>query len=116
MPAQPVEIVNLRLVVTGKRRAVTHERAALARGKLSHALQEKRKVWFPDGGYVVTPIYERGRLPAGTVHRDLSPAAIRHEVEQSLIRLNAGRIDLYITHGQDPTTPIAETVAALKGL
>ena len=50
------------------------------------------------------------------VHRDLSPAAIRHEVEQSLRRLQTDRIDLYITHWQDPTTPIPETVAALKAL
>ena len=50
------------------------------------------------------------------MHRDLSPAAIRHEVEQSLRRLATDRIDLYITHWQDPTTPIAETVGALKAL
>jgi methylglyoxal reductase len=50
------------------------------------------------------------------VHRDLSPAAIRHEVEESLRRLQTDRIDLYITHWQDPTTPIPETVAALKAL
>jgi methylglyoxal reductase len=50
------------------------------------------------------------------VHRDLSAAAIRHEVEESLRRLQTDRIDLYITHWQDPTTPIPETVAALKAL
>jgi methylglyoxal reductase len=57
--------------------------------------------------------FSQGGLP---VHRDLSRAAIRHEVEQSLKRLGTDRIDLYITHWQDPTTPIAETVAALKAL
>jgi aryl-alcohol dehydrogenase-like predicted oxidoreductase len=50
------------------------------------------------------------------MHRDLSPDAIRYEVEQSLRRLNTDRIDLYITHWQDPTTPIADTVACLKDL
>lgn len=50
------------------------------------------------------------------VHRDLSAAAIRHEVEESLRRLQTDRIDLYITHWQDPTTPIPETVATLKAL
>lgn len=50
------------------------------------------------------------------VHRDLSAAAIRHEVEQSLRRLRTDRIDLYITHWQDPTTPIPETVETLKTL
>lgn len=57
--------------------------------------------------------FSQGGLP---VHRDLSPAAIRHEVEQSLIRMRTDRIDLYITHWQDPSTPIAETVEALKAL
>jgi methylglyoxal reductase len=50
------------------------------------------------------------------VHRDLSPAAIRYEVDESLRRLQTDRIDLYITHWQDPTTLIPETVAVLKAL
>jgi len=57
--------------------------------------------------------FSQGGLP---VHRDLSPTAIRHEVEESLRRLETDRIDLYITHWQDPTTPIPETVAALEAL
>lgn len=57
--------------------------------------------------------FSQGGLP---VHRDLSRAAIRHEVEESLQRLATDRIDLYITHWQDPTTPIPETVAALEEL
>jgi aryl-alcohol dehydrogenase-like predicted oxidoreductase len=50
------------------------------------------------------------------VHRYLGRDAIVHEVEQSLRRLGTDYIDLYITHWQDPTTPIAETVAALEEL
>lgn len=50
------------------------------------------------------------------VHRDLSAAAIRHEVEESLRRLQTDRIDLYITHWQDPSTSISETVETLKSL
>lgn len=57
--------------------------------------------------------FSQGGLP---VHRDLGAAAIRHEVDESLRRLQTDRIDLYITHWQDPTTPIAETVATLKDL
>ncbi|HEX2827126.1 MAG TPA: hydantoinase/oxoprolinase family protein [Burkholderiales bacterium] len=64
MRAQPVEIVNLRLVVTGKRKPTPAERAKLARGDLKSALLEKRKVWFPETGYVTTPVYDRDRLPA----------------------------------------------------
>jgi aryl-alcohol dehydrogenase-like predicted oxidoreductase len=57
--------------------------------------------------------FDQGGLP---VHRDLGPAAIRHEVEESLRRLQTDRIDVYVTHWQDPTTPIAETVEVLKAL
>ena len=50
------------------------------------------------------------------VHRYLGADSIVFEVEQSLRRLNTDYIDLYITHWQDQTTPIAETMAALEGL
>ena len=50
------------------------------------------------------------------VHRHLGRDAIFHEVEESLRRLGTDYIDLYITHWQDPTTPIEETVAALEAL
>ena len=50
------------------------------------------------------------------VHRHLGAESIAYEVEQSLRRLGTDHIDLYITHWQDPTTPIAETMAALENL
>lgn len=50
------------------------------------------------------------------VHRYLGRDAIAYEVEQSLRRLGTDHIDHYITHWQDPTTPIAETMDALVGL
>jgi len=50
------------------------------------------------------------------VHRHLGAESIVYEVEQSLKRLGTDHIDHYITHWQDPTTPIAETMAALEKL
>jgi len=50
------------------------------------------------------------------VHRYLGADGIAHEIEQSLRRLGTDYIDLYITHWQDPTTPIADTMAALEKL
>ncbi|AWM27651.1 aldo/keto reductase [Sinorhizobium fredii] len=50
------------------------------------------------------------------VHRYLGRDTIIYEVEQSLRRLGTDYIDLYITHWQDATTPIEETVAALEEL
>jgi methylglyoxal reductase len=50
------------------------------------------------------------------VRRYLGADGIAHEIEQSLRRLGTDHIDLYITHWQDPTTPIAETMQALLRL
>jgi aryl-alcohol dehydrogenase-like predicted oxidoreductase len=43
-------------------------------------------------------------------------AYIRRAVEESLRRLRTDYIDLYQLHGPDPTTPMAETLAALHEL
>lgn len=53
---------------------------------------------------------------SGPVHRYLGRDAIIYELEQSLRRLKTDVIDLYITHWQDPTTPIDETMDALQRL
>lgn len=50
------------------------------------------------------------------VYRHLGRESIFHEVEQSLRNLGTDRIDLYITHWQDSTTPVAETMDALQAL
>ncbi|MEP9390155.1 aldo/keto reductase [Mesorhizobium sp. KR9-304] len=50
------------------------------------------------------------------VHRHLGGESIAYELEQSLRRLGTDHIDHYITHWQDPTTPIAETMEALQRL
>lgn len=50
------------------------------------------------------------------IHRYLGRDGIRYEVEQSLRRLGTETIDLYITHWQDPTTPVAETMETLLDL
>ncbi len=50
------------------------------------------------------------------VHRYLGRESIAYELEQSLKRLGTDYIDHYITHWQDPTTPIAETMETLERL
>jgi methylglyoxal reductase len=50
------------------------------------------------------------------VHRYLGKDEIVYEVEQSLKRLGTDHIDHYITHWQDPTTSIEETMEALETL
>jgi methylglyoxal reductase len=50
------------------------------------------------------------------VHRYLGADSIVYEMEQSLKRLGTDHIDLYITHWQDRTTPVSETMEALRKL
>jgi len=50
------------------------------------------------------------------VHRYLGAESIVYEVEESLKRLRTDYIDHYITHWQDPTTSISETMEALEKL
>ncbi|MET0208178.1 MAG: aldo/keto reductase [Burkholderiaceae bacterium] len=50
------------------------------------------------------------------VYRHLGRESIFYEVEASLGRLKTDFIDLYITHWQDATTPVEETMAALLEL
>lgn len=52
----------------------------------------------------------------GPVHRYLGKESVVHEVEQSLRRLKTDYIDHYITHWQDVTTPVDETMEALVTL
>ena len=50
------------------------------------------------------------------VYKCLRPESIAEEVERSLKRLRTDRIDLYQTHWQEETTPIADTAAFLEKL
>jgi aryl-alcohol dehydrogenase-like predicted oxidoreductase len=48
--------------------------------------------------------------------RGLSRRHILRQVEESLRRLRTDRIDLYLTHAPDPSTPVEETVGAFGEL
>ena len=48
--------------------------------------------------------------------RGLSRERILREIEGSLARLQADRVDMYLTHEPDPETPIEETLRALDEL
>ncbi|HUG23501.1 aldo/keto reductase [Piscinibacter sp.] len=51
-----------------------------------------------------------------SVYRHLGRESILHEIDQSLQRLQTDYIDLYITHWQDSSTPVEETMGTLLEL
>jgi len=55
-----------------------------------------------------------GRMGPGANQSGLSRAHILRAVDQSLERLQLDYIDLYQIHGNDPLTPLEETLAALN--
>lgn len=67
-------------------------------------------VWHTDRGNYF--FHQDGK----PVHRHLGTASIIHEVEESLRRLGTDYIDHYVTHWQDPTTPVSDTMEALERL
>src|SRR5580765_6507921 len=56
------------------------------------------------------------RRDDGAVAEDGSPAAVRRDVEQSLVRLRTDHVDVVQLHDPDPSTPIEEIVGALAAL
>jgi len=61
---------------------------------------------------------EKGRNDAGQyrIHKTLDPDQVRSDLEGSLKRLGTHYVDLYLTHWQDVTIPIEDTMALLLAL
>jgi aryl-alcohol dehydrogenase-like predicted oxidoreductase len=62
----------------------------------------------PEDALVATKV--GGRAERGQERMDLSAAHIARQLAASVRRL--GRVDLYLSNGPDPSTPLAETLAA----
>jgi aryl-alcohol dehydrogenase-like predicted oxidoreductase len=61
---------------------------------------------------------EKGRNDAGQyrIHKTLDPDQVRSDLEGSLRRLRTDHVDLYLTHWQDTTIPIEDTMSLLLDL
>jgi aryl-alcohol dehydrogenase-like predicted oxidoreductase len=61
---------------------------------------------------------EKGRNDAGQyrIHKTLDPDLVRADLEGSLRRLGTDHVDLYLTHWQDLSIPIEDTMALLLDL
>ena len=64
---QPVEFVNFRAVHTFPLPRPVVRPPARSTGTLADARRGERRAWFAPAGFVATPLYERGRLPADAV-------------------------------------------------
>src|SRR5437868_3590326 len=63
--------------------------------------------WIVFSTKTFNPMYEG-------VDHGLKPERIRRYFESSLGRLGVERVDMYLTHDQDPDTPIEDTLGALE--
>jgi len=76
-------------------------------------------VWDREEGEFFFHADEQGGAPGPAkyrIYKNLRPASIRREVDQSLQRLGTDYIDLLQTHRQDSTTPLQDTVGELLRL
>jgi N-methylhydantoinase A len=82
MPAHPVEIVHLRLVVSAKSRLLPEQGVLVKGAGLKDAQTAVRDAWFPERGYVSTPVYDRSCLPIGI---EISGPAIIEQMDTTTV-------------------------------
>jgi len=92
---EPAEFVNLRVRVIGEVKKYEIKSAGHAHTTSGEALKGKRDVYFPEGGFVATPIYDRERLPPG--YRIMGPAIIEQRDSTIVIPPEfIGKVDQYL--------------------
>ena len=71
--------------------------------------------WNTSKGTLFFVSDDKGRNDAGQyrIHKCLDPEIVRSDLEGSLRRLGTDHVDLYLTHWQDVTVPIEDTMALL---
>ena len=74
MPAQPIEIVTMRLGLFVAPKSGAAPEWPAASGPADAAVFARRSVWFAASGFVETPVYDRDKLGAG--HTFAGPAVV----------------------------------------
>jgi methylglyoxal reductase len=75
-------------------------------------------IWDEPKGVFFFASDDKGRKDDGPrrIHKYLGAERIRKDLEGSLKRLGTDHVDLLLTHWQDPTTPIEDTLACFMDL
>ena len=91
---QPVELVNLRAVGTGKVNKIKFPEIELGEPDCSAAIIEQNQVYF-DGGFVASNIYDRNKLTAG--NQIFGPAILTQKDTTIVIHPgHVGEVDKYL--------------------
>jgi N-methylhydantoinase A len=103
--------VTLRLTVLALRAAPPDEAAPPDAGTLDAARTEVRSVWFPETGFVRTPVYARPALAVGATFA--GPAIVEQMDATTVVppgwsvRVDA-RANLLLERAQAPVTKVAQ--------
>jgi N-methylhydantoinase A len=81
-PDQPVEILSLRLDLVAVRETIKFRSLPFAEEEATHALKEKRLVYFEDQGFLETPVYDGGLVRPGNL---IAGPAVIEEPETTIV-------------------------------
>jgi N-methylhydantoinase A len=114
-PAEPTELVNLRLAAIGRIEKPERLSSWSATALPAHDQAESRPVYFRSRGHIETPIYARGALAPG--RQVAGPAIIEERDSTTLVHPGwvatiGESFDLLVTREPAPATPVREAPAA----
>jgi len=83
-PENPIEIMNLRITAVGAVEKTKVEKSPLGKADPAKAFKGKRKAYFEElGGFVETPVYERGKLTPG--NKIAAPAIVEERITTVIV-------------------------------
>src|SRR5262249_47516258 len=96
-PDEPVEILSLRLDLVAVRETIKFRSLPFAEEEATHALKEKRPVYFEDQGFVETPVYDGSLVRPGNL---VAGPAVIEEPEATIVVYpgQEAMLDHYLTY------------------
>jgi len=96
-PDEPVEILSLRLDLVAVRETIKFRSLPFAEEEATHALKEKRPVYFEDQGFAETPVYDGSLVRPGNL---IAGPAVIEEPEATIVVYpgQEAMLDHYLTY------------------